>query len=1161
MPSPTTFVHLRSRTEYSVSESTLRVDELLDLAAGDGQGAVGVAELDSMFGALRFYNAARTRGIKPILGVDARATRSCSPLAPRLLWIAQSEAGYLRLMRLLSRAQLNPHSELGPCLDWEWLQEEGVDGLACLSGWRDGLAGALAGEPTRAVEAETWARDLEALFSGRFLLEIQRPGAIDDETLVGAVASAAGRLRIPLCATHPMQFAHKEGYVGHELRVCDKKGHILYDHRRPRNFTPHQHFLSLDEMGRLFADLPEALDNAAAVAKSCNLSISLGKSVLPNFPVPAGSTLSQELAELTRQGLATRLAKNRPDIMEREAAAPLYERRLAMELGVIGTMGFDGYFMIVHDFIAWAKSNGIPVGPGRGSGAGSLVAYSLGITDLDPLEYNLLFERFLNPERVSMPDFDIDFCKSKRERVIEYVISKYGHDCVAGIANINTMAARAAIKAAGRALGMRPPFVGSVSSMIPAVPGQDVTIASALRSEVALRDRIDHEPEVKKLLEMAQTLEGLPTAIGQHAAGLVISPTRISDYAPIYLPEGKTQPVTQYDKDDIERAGLVKFDFLGLKTLTEIQLAVDFVKASEGHANFDIAGIPLNDARTYEVFQSGDTHCVFQFESPGMQRLLMEASPTCFGDLVALNALYRPGPMDLIPDFIKRKSGQERVAYMDPRLEPILGETYGIMVYQEQVMQIAQVIGGYTLGGADLLRRAMGKKKVEEMATHRIIFVEGAAGQGVEAAEAGSLFDLMEKFAGYGFNKSHAAAYTLLAYQTAYLKRHHPAAFYAAWLTVEGEEDAALVPALIKDARKHGVAVLPPDINASHEGFTIEPGAQALRYGLASLKGIGAPNARALARKRTEDGPYLSLRELIGRAGNTLNKRVLETLINAGAMDALHPNRSQALAALPEELKFAKNRARHAEKHETIARAPVATKPRARKPASPLPPAWPPTPEQPLLQLLSGERDAFGFYFSRHPYAHFAELLGGLRACESLADIDARPLDWDQHLIAGVVSDCRYIDTKSGKMLIATLGDGDVEIEVKAFSVVAKRVEPWLKKDAFALFAVQLREDRVRGGKSIQVTDAKPEGEARILLAEALHVLLDLDELPELAAAAKTRPGSFPLYAWHPAGENLSRRASPYAFVEQTQECFDSICRLYPERSTLAYLQGKPNGL
>lgn len=1157
MTSPS-FAHLRAHSEYCITESTLRLDELIALAAQDGQGSIAVTDIDSLFGAVRFYTKARAAGLKPILGVDIGIFQPGRETRNRILLLAKNHQGYLNLLHLLTQAHRRENGHVAVELDMEWLSTKN-EGLYCLLGGANSAVALLtqsAGEPTTdlAHAALAHIETLRLIFGPHFFFELQRPGRLDDDKIIAATLRLSDDMGVPITCTHPMQFASKNDYLSHELRVCDKRGEILHDRNRPRSYTPHQHFLTQMEMAALFSDVPDALSNALAIAESCNLSIPLGKSVLPNFETPMGQTLGEALRQASQRGLDARLAVLYPDPALRAVKLEAYQNRLNMELAVISSMGFEGYFMIVQDFIGWAKLNSIPVGPGRGSGAGSLVAYSLEITDLDPLEYNLLFERFLNPERVSMPDFDIDFCKIKREKVIEYVTNKYGKNAVSGIANINTLQARAAIKAAGRALGMRVPFVGSVSNLIPALPGQDVTIQSAMCSEAALSLRVKQEPEVARLLKMAQALEGLPTAIGQHAAGLVISPTVISDYAPLYLPENKAQAVTQYDKDDIEQAGLVKFDFLGLKTLTEIQLAVDFIKLRAGQETFDITRIPLDDPAVYEVFQKGDTHCIFQFESAGMQRLLVEANPSCFGDLVALNALYRPGPMDLIPEFIKRKSGQQAVGYLDDRLTPILSETYGIMVYQEQVMQIAQTIGGYTLGGADLLRRAMGKKKIEEMAKHRRVFIDGAVLKNVSEESAGILFDMMEKFAGYGFNKSHAAAYTLLAYQTAYLKRYFPSAFYASWLSTESEEDTEIIPPLIKDAKNHGIFVLPPCINKSTLQFEIELGNDNLRYGFAGLKGLGLETADSILHERQANGPYTSLRGLVARLGAKANKKTLDVLAKSGALDTWGLDRGEILTAIPLEMKYNKERLKYEGKQHS---APAASK----KGQEPTPPPWPTGSSQPLLQMLAGERDAFGFFFSKHPYQHYASLLGGLKACESLESIAQRPIDWDQHLIAGVVSDCRLIDTRSGKLLIATIGDGTIEVEVKGFSTVANRIGEWFKKDAFALMAVNLREDRMRGGKSIQITDAQPLARASVLLAESLNLLADPSELSSILTMAHAYPGNFPLYVWHPACSALARSCAPYAYIQQTQECFDAFAQKHHEFCAISHQQGKPRAL
>lgn len=1144
------FINLRARTEFSITESTFRLDEAISLAHQANQGAVAITDVDSMFGALRFYAAAKSAGIKPIIGVDLSIQASDEQEA-RIVLIAKNFKGYLRLLSIISEAHVRPKTESSHALlTQQWLNStEQETELFCLAGAHEGFGKLLTCNESLATE---FFHKLSRKFPKSLFLEIQRPGFENDNEIITKTSEFSEKWQAKLCVTHPVQFAKKEDFVAHELRVCDKKGYILHDRNRPRPYTPHQHFISPDEAMQLFSDFPEAISNSVAIAESCNIEIPLGKSVLPNFDTD-GEPIDQALKKLSENGLAKRMLKSKATDQ-----SP-YQARLEMELQVIHSMGFDGYFLIVQDFISWAKTNNIPVGPGRGSGAGSLVAYSLGITDLDPLQYNLLFERFLNPERVSMPDFDIDFCKSKRELVVEYVAKKYGRNSVSGIANINTLQAKAAIKAAGRALGMRVPFVDSVSKLIPVAPGKEISISSSLAEVEILKNRVEQEPEVQKLITMAQALEGLPTAIGQHAAGLVISPTVISDYAPLYKPEGKTQPVTQYDKDDVEKAGLVKFDFLGLKTLTEIQFAVDLIRKKIGHEQFNIEDITLDDPNVFQVFQNGDTHCIFQFESSGMQRLLKEAHPETFGDLVALNALYRPGPMDLIPEFIKRKSGEQKVLYLDDRLEPILSETYGIMVYQEQVMQIAQVIGGYSLGGADLLRRAMGKKKPEEMAKHRKIFIDGAETKGVTAESAGILYDMMEKFAGYGFNKSHAAAYTLLAYQTAYIKNYHPECFYAAWLSIESEEDTATIPALIKDARKHDIQISAPCINKSFVNFSIDYETHSLIYGLSGLKGLGIECAKALIENREKFGPFKSLLDSTTRLAQNANKKVLETLTKSGAFDAIHSNRKETLIAIPLALTSRKELSKYKEK---VAIFEESDSPKKKKPLPPTPFYWPDAPPQSLLELLAGERDAFGFYFSKHPYEYYANELDGIKSCETLTAIAERPIDWDQHMIAGVVSEMRLIDTKSGKFFIASIGDGDTEIEVKAFSSVAKKITEWIKKDSFVVFVVNLREDRLRGGKSIQVTDAIDFDAAKLMLCESLNMFIDLAQIQNISKITNQFPGSFPLYLWH-AGESdqLIRSRSPYAYIDKSQICFDSLDAAFPGLCMKSYLQGRPSAL
>ncbi|MGP1692346.1 MAG: DNA polymerase III subunit alpha, partial [Giesbergeria sp.] len=703
------FVHLRLHTEFSVVDGTNRIDEVVASAAADGQGALAITDLSNLFGAVKFYQAARSKGVKPLLGAELLLAGPDGATPSRIVLLVQSTQGYLNLSELLARAWTRSASKTQAVASWEWLQELG-DGLIALAGAQAGPVGQalLRGDDAAACDA---ALRLAGIFPHRFYLEVQRAGRADDEGHVLAVAQLAARLELPLVATHPVQFPTADDYEAHEARVCIAEGEILGNARRVRRFTREQYFKSSAQMQALFADLPAALANTVEIAQRCNLSLVLGKPQLPDFPTPGGIPIDEFFRISSFEGLEQRLTHLYPEAAERERQRPRYVERLEFELTTILKMGFPGYFLIVGDFINWAKKNGCPVGPGRGSGAGSLVAYALKITDLDPLEYQLLFERFLNPERVSMPDFDIDFCQSNRDRVIDYVKDKYGKDAVSQIATFGTMAARAAIRDVGRVLDMSYTFCDGISKLIPNKPGQHITIAGAIEAEPILAERLAREDEVKTLLALAQKLEGITRNVGMHAGGVLIAPGKLTDFCPLYQQPGSESAVSQYDKDDVEAIGLVKFDFLGLATLTILEIAREFiVQRHKGQEDFAFENIRLDDAATYRLFSEGKTEAVFQFESRGMQGMLKEAKPTRLEDLIALNALYRPGPMDLIPSFVARKHGREPVEYPHPLVESMLSETYGIMVYQEQVMQTAQILGGYSLGGADLLRRAMGKK-------------------------------------------------------------------------------------------------------------------------------------------------------------------------------------------------------------------------------------------------------------------------------------------------------------------------------------------------------------------------------------------------------------------------------------------------------------------
>ncbi|HEY6513793.1 MAG TPA: DNA polymerase III subunit alpha, partial [Burkholderiaceae bacterium] len=905
------FVHLRTHTEYSVVDSTLRVADAVRVARDDAQVALAITDLGNLFGAVKFYKACRAEGIKPIIGVDLwiePAAGSGDKQASRLLLLVCNAAGYHNLCHLLSRAWTSNVQRAQAWVKWEWLAEC-AEGLIALSGADAGAVGAalLAGDRERAV---TMAQRLAALYPGRFYIELQRAGLPTHEAHVRAAVALAAELKLPVVATQPVQFVTPEEFDAHEARVCVAEGETLANPRRIKRFSREQYFKTQAQMRELFADVPSALANSVAIAQRCNLQLTLGVARLPDFPIPEGVSLEQYFHRASHDGLERRLCALYPDPAKRDAQRPRYAERLDYEIATIRTMGFAGYFLIVADFINWARSHGCPVGPGRGSGAGSLVAYSLNITDLDPLHYQLLFERFLNPERVSMPDFDIDFCQANRERVIDYVKQRYGRDAVSQIATFGTMAAKAALRDVGRVLGMGYGHVDSIAKLIPAPPGKTVTLAKlpdkpdpgliyARKEAPELNQREAAEEEVAELLALATQVEGLVRNIGMHAGGVLIAPGRITDFCPLYQQPGSDAAVSQFDKDDVEAIGLVKFDFLGLATLTILELAKDLIVARyPQRADFSFERIPLDDPAVYRLFAQGQTEAVFQFESRGMQGMLRDAKPNRLEDLTALNAMFRPGPMDNIPSFCARKHGREPVTYPHPLLEPVLAETYGIFVYQEQVMIAAQVLAGYSLGSADILRKAMGKKKPEEMAKQRTIFREGAAAKGIQGEQADEIFDLMEKFAGYGFNKSHAAAYALLAYHTGWLKVHFPAEFYAANMSVEIDNTDKL-KVLIDDAKQFDVAFEPPDVNRG--SYRFEPiDAKRVRYGLGAVKGTGQGAIEAIVAAREGDGgPFRSLFDFSARVDRQrVNKRAVEALIKAGAFDTLHDDRASLLASV-----------------------------------------------------------------------------------------------------------------------------------------------------------------------------------------------------------------------------------------------------------------------
>ena len=1115
------FVHLRLHTEFSVVDGTNRIDELAKAAAKDGQPALAITDLSNLFGAIKFYKEMRGKGVKPILGAEVFVEGEAGAAPSRILLLVQGHQGYLNLSELLARAWTRNVVKAQAICTWEWLQELG-EGLIAIAGAQAGPVGQALMKGDDAGAAHLALR-LAGIFPHRFYMEVQRAGRADDEAHVVAAVQLAARLNLPVVATHPVQFATADDYEAHEARVCISEGEILGNQRRVRKFTREQYFKSSAQMQALFEDLPAALANSVEIARRCNISLVLGKPQLPNFPIPPvnGQVLSVEdyFRHVSFEGLEDRLRLLFPDEAKRNAQRPRYVERLEFELNTILKMGFPGYFLIVGDFIQWAKTHGCPVGPGRGSGAGSLVAYALKITDLDPLEYNLLFERFLNPERVSMPDFDIDFCQANRDRVIDYVKDKYGKDAVSQIATFGTMAAKAAIRDVGRVMDMSYTFCDGISKLVPNKPGQSYTLAYppdpkkegdknnyALELEPLLAERVQKEEDVKTVIEMAQKLEGLTRNIGMHAGGVLIAPGKLTDFCPLYQQPGSEAAVSQYDKDDVEAIGLVKFDFLGLATLTILEIAREFImKRHKGQENFSFETIPLDDGPTYKLFSDGKTEAVFQFESRGMQGMLREARPSRLEDLIALNALYRPGPMDLIPSFVNRKHGKEVVEYPHPLVEKVLSETYGIMVYQEQVMQTAQVLGGYSLGGADRLRRAMGKKKAEEMAEHRAIFRKGAAEKNISEQKADEVFDLMEKFAGYGFNKSHAAAYSLLAYHTGWLKVHYTAEFFCANMTVE-MDDTDKLKVLFEDAQKNfGLTFEPPDVNRGTYRF--EPVTdKVIRYGLGAVKGTGqhaidaivaAREGRGQGPQGSTTGPFKSLFDFCVRVDKArLNKRTVEALIKAGAFDSLNLNRAAMVASIDRAFDFAAATLANVNQgglfdmmgddaHGSSTQEPDLVD------AVP----WG------IKERLTQEKTAVGFYLSGHLFDEVAQEVRRFVRTQIDELLDSR----EPQILAGIVSDFRVINGQRGKLGLFRLDDKSGVIEASADEALLNTYRNQLKEDEFVVMMGRLQLDHFSGGLRVKVQQVWDMAGARARFGKYLHVVVG-DKSPEVPRLVQEFP-------------------------------------------------------
>ncbi len=1101
------FVHLRTHTEYSVVDGTLRVDAAVAAAARDAQPACAITDLNNLFGAVKFYSAARKKGVKPIIGCDLwLEPQGDEKQGSRLLVLVQNALGYHNLCELLAKAWTGNAQRAQAFVKWEWLESHGA-GLLALAGAEHGAVGQalLAGDTER---AQALARRLSDIFPQRFFIELQRAGLSTNERHVRAAVPLASALKLPVVATHPVQFLEPDDFEAHEARVCVAEGETLANPKRIKRFSREQYFKSGAQMAELFADLPVAVANTLAIAQRCNLQLTLGKPQLPDFPTPlvngARVPIEQHFRSVSRDGLEWRLSQLYADEGQRDRERARYVKRLEFELDTIVAMGFPGYFLIVADFIQWAKANGCPVGPGRGSGAGSLVAYSLSITDLDPLAYKLLFERFLNPERVSMPDFDIDFCQANRERVIDYVKDKYGRDAVSQIATFGTMAAKAALRDVGRVLGMGYGHVDSIAKLVVAPPGKTVTLAKvpdepiegliyARKEEPEIDRREAAEEEVAELLALATRVEGIVRNVGMHAGGVLIAPGKITDFCPLYQQPGSDSAVSQYDKDDVEAIGLVKFDFLGLATLTILELAKEMIRARRaGREDFDYARLPLDDAPTYRLFADGKTEAVFQFESRGMIGMLREAKPTRLEDLIALNAMFRPGPMENIPMFCRRKNGLEPIEYPHPLLEGLLAETYGIFVYQEQVMQAAQVLAEYSLGGADLLRRAMGKKNAEEMAKQRQIFSDGASKNVKDQAKIDEVFDLMEKFAGYGFNKSHAAAYALLAYHTAWVKVHCTAEFYAANMTVE-LDDTDKLKLLLADAKQFNVSFEPPDVNRG--AYRFEPVSDSVvRYGLGAIKGTGQGAIEAILEARGA-APFRSLFEFAARVDRQrVNKRVVEALIKAGAFDALHADRAAALASVG--LAFDWAEAQQINEHQVglfdFADSHAAS---TQEPALVKAQAWS------IKERLTAEKAALGFYLSGHLFEEYAPEVRRF-AKRAIADlVDSR----EPQLLAGIVSDLRVVNGARGRTAIFRLDDGSEYIEAVANEELYDANRERLREDELVIIQGKVQNDRFSGGLRLSCNTVWDLPAARSRFGRYLSVAVN-GKLPPVADVIRTWP-------------------------------------------------------
>lgn len=1092
------FIHLHVHSDFSMLDGMAKTDALVKQTVAMNMPALAITDFSNLCGLVKFYGSALSKGIKPIIGADLKIHDVERDEFYNITVLAANNEGYHNLTLLISHAYQRGYVGDGPVVDKEWLIKYKT-GLIILVSYRSDIGlGVIRDNQAMIMESIQF---YQTHFADACYLELIRTGRENEELFVKQALKLAEQHDLPVVATNDVRFLSASDFEAHEIRVAIHDGDTLDDPKRPKKYSLQQYFRSESEMVELFSDIPESLINSVEIAKRCNVSIRLGEYFLPQFPT-GEMTTEDFLIHKAQQGLEERLQFLFPDPDIRQANRHKYDERLAIELDVINQMGFPGYFLIVMEFIQWSKDNSVPVGPGRGSGAGSLVAYALKITDLDPLEFDLLFERFLNPERVSMPDFDVDFCMDKRDLVIDHVAEMYGRDAVSQIITFGTMAAKAVIRDVGRVLGHPYGFVDRISKLIPPDPG--MTLAKAFEAEPRLLELYNNNEDVKGLIDIARQLEGVTRNAGKHAGGVVISPTKITDFAPIYCDAEGHHPVTQFDKNDVEYAGLVKFDFLGLRTLTIIDWAISMINERlqrEGKPPVDINRIPLDDKDSFDLLLNAETTAVFQLESRGMKDLIRRLKPDCFEDMIALVALFRPGPLQsgMVDNFIDRKHGLEEVSYPDSQyqhesLKPILEPTYGIILYQEQVMQIAQTLAGYTLGGADLLRRAMGKKKPEEMAKQRSVFKEGAEKQGINGELSMKIFDLVEKFAGYGFNKSHSAAYALVSYQTLWLKTHFPAEFMAAVMTADMDNTDKIV-GLVDECLRMGIKVNPPDINSGLYHFHVNDKGEIV-YGIGAIKGVGEGPIEAIVEARNKQGKQGYFRNIFELCAKTdikkLNRRVLEKLTMAGAFDKIGPHRAAILHSINDAIQAADQHAKAQDIGQEDMFGVLAEEPEQVEYA------YGNVPKMPEQILLDGEREALGLYLTGHPVTQYLKELS--RYTNGARISEATPTGWGKMAtFAGLVITARIRLTKKGNRIgLFTLDDRSGRIEVMVFGETLEKFEHHIVQDKILIVTGQVSTDDFNGGVKLAAREIVELSEAREKYVKGLGISLRDSEVNRL---------------------------------------------------------------